>query len=241
MKHRDRRPTPSKSLGPAAGAALLWVLSDLGFYFLLPVLGIAPDYNTSGVQIALYYGFWCGVAAIAFWPHYSGWQRFARWPTLANRPLALTLWVGFFAVAVWFVGWGLPALPPFDLREGVTPPALPLASGLYFLPKSFEILFQQMLVLALVLVLAARGISLMHSSLISAALFGAAHLLLALGGAPWGYVIRFTVMASLFGMVVPSLLLRVPMGLAVSYMTHWGFYALVLTVARLLGAPVSAG
>lgn len=241
MKLRTRRTAPAEGLAPALAAAALWVLSDLGFYFLLPRLGVAPDYNTSGVQIALFYAFWCGVAAIGFWPQYASWSRFSRWPTLENRALGLAVWVLFFAAAVWFVGWGLPALPAFDLREGVTPPTLPLASSLYFLPKSFEILFQQMLVMVLVLVLAARGTGLMRISLICAGLFGVAHLLLALGGAPWGYVLRFTVMASLFGLAFPALLLRVPMGLAVSYMMHWGFYAAVLSVARLYGTAASAG
>lgn len=233
MRHRR----PAASLAPLALIALLWLLSDLGFYFLLPALGIAPDYNSSGVAIALYYAFWGGVAVITFWPQYASWPRFARWPTLDNRLVSLGIWTLAFAAAVWFVARALPALPAFDMREGVTPPALPLANGWYFLPKSVEILFQQLLVMALVLTLAARGTSLARISMACALLFGASHLLLAVGGAPWGYVARFTLMASLFGLAFPYLLLRVPMGLAYSYMTHWGFYALLLTLVRVYGVP----
>jgi hypothetical protein len=234
--HPSQRPAPA-SLAPLALIALVWFLSDLGFYFLLPALGITPDYNQSGVAIALYYVFWGGVAVITFWPQYATWPHFARWPSFNNRLASLGIWTLAFAGAVWFVVWVLPGLPAFDIREGVTPPALPLANSWYFLPKSVEILFQQLLVMALVLTLAARGTSLGRISLACALLFGAAHLLLAFGGAPWGYVARFTAMAGLFGLAFPYLLLRVPMGLAYSYMTHWAFYALLLTLVRIFGAP----
>ncbi len=135
----------------------------------------------------------------------------------------MAIWSFAFTGAVVFAGWILPALPPFDLRAGVTPPALPLANSWYFLPKLMKILFQQLLVMALVLVLAARGMRPGAIAVICAALFGAAHPLLVLGGTPWGYVIRFTDMASLFGLAFPYLLLRVPMGLALSYMTQWSY------------------
>ncbi|GEM_PF-4084427 len=64
-------PAPETSLLPVFGAAALWVLSDSGFYYLLPTLGIDPDYNKQGIAIAMFYTFWIGVAAIAFWPQYA--------------------------------------------------------------------------------------------------------------------------------------------------------------------------
>lgn len=240
MSLRPRGSAALALVAPLLQVALLWLLSDLGFYLVLPAIGVAPDYNTNGVAIALYYAFWSGVAVIGFWPLYAIWSRYAQWKTFENRLLSLAVWSVAFAGAMYFVARVLPALPAFDLREGVIPPALPLANGWYFLPKSVEILFQQLLVTALVLGLAARDIGLRRISLACALVFGAAHLLLAFGDAPWGYVLRFTAMASLFGLAFPYLLLRVPMGLAYSYVAHWGFYALLLTLVRSFGAP-SAG
>jgi hypothetical protein len=126
-------------------------------------------------------------------------------------------------------------LPPFDVREGLDPPELPLATPWYFLPKSVEILFQQLLVVALVLAFSAENYSLRKISLYSAALFGGAHILLAFGDVPWGYVARFATLAAIFGLAFPYLILRVPNGFAYSYVTHWGYYALTVVVARMLG------
>ena len=35
--------------------AMIWAISDLGYYFLLPQLGVTPEYNESSLAIALYY------------------------------------------------------------------------------------------------------------------------------------------------------------------------------------------
>jgi hypothetical protein len=215
--------------------AAIWVASDLGYYFLLPALGVKPDYNAGSVAIALYYVFWVGIAVIAFWPQYASWPRHARWATFENRLASFAVWFLAFAGAVLFAAYVLPALPPFDPR-GANPPELPLATPGYFLPKSIEILFQQLLVVALVLALAAGNHSLRKISIVCAVLFGGAHLLLAFGDVPWGYVARFATLAALFGLAFPYLILRVPNGLAYSYVTHWGYYALTVAMARTLGS-----
>jgi len=226
-------------LQPVALIMAMWVVSDLGYYFVLPTLGVEPDYNASGVAIALYYTFWVGISIIVFWPQYATWPQHAHWSTFQNRFISALVWSIAFTAAVLFAAFVLPSLPPLDVRGGVTPPELPHASPWYFLPKSIDILFQQLLVAALVLTLAAEHISLRRISLYCAILFGAAHLLLAFGDVPWGYVVRFTVMASAFGFVFPYLLLRVPNGLAYSYISHWGYYALMIVLARLLGVGPS--
>jgi hypothetical protein len=66
-------------------------------------------------------------------------------------------------------------------------------------------------------------------------LFGAAHVLLAFGDVPWGYVTRFSILAAIFGLAFPYLILRVPNGFAYSYVTHWGYYAITIIMARMLG------
>ena len=108
-----------------------------------------------------------------------------------------------------------------------------IATPWYFLPKSIEILFQQLLVVALVLILSAQQYSIRRISIYSAALFGGIHILLAFGGVPIGYVIRFMVAASAFGFIFPYLLLRVPNGLAYSYVVHWLYYALSVVMPHI--------
>ena len=61
------------------------------------------------------------------------------------------------------------------------------------------------------------------------------HLLLMFDQVPWSLVIRFVVVASLFGLVFPVLILRVQNGLAYSFAIHWGYYALTVFLARQVG------
>jgi hypothetical protein len=73
----------------------------------------------------------------------------------------------------------------------------------------------------------------------SAALFGVSHLLLAFGGVPVGYVVRFMVAATLFGFLFPYLILRVPNGLGYSYMLHWIYYAITAVMPRIFSPPAT--
>lgn len=223
----------SWTLGPIAGA---WGLADIGYYFLLPVLGVQPNYNDGAVEVTLYYSFWVGIAIIAFWPRYASWSKYSNWATFENRLTSLIVWSLAFGAAVAFAAYVLPTLPPFNPRLGSTPPDLPLATPSYFLPKSIEILFQQLLVVALVLGLSAENFSLRSISLCCAITFGGAHVLLAFGDVSWAYVVRFSVLATLFGIGFPYLILRVPNGFAYSYILHWGYYATTVVMARTLGA-----
>jgi hypothetical protein len=213
----------------------IWTGSDLIYYFLLPGLGQKTSYNEDPIANSLYYVFWAGVAVIVFWPQYASWPRYTRWATFENRLASLGVWLLAFAGTVVFVAYVLPALPPFNPRAGTSPPELPLATPWYFLPKSIEILFQQLLVVALVLSLAAEKYSLRQISISCALLFGGSHFLLVLGGASWGYAIRFATLAALFGLAFPYLILRIPNGLAYSYVTHWAYYAATILMARTVG------
>jgi hypothetical protein len=57
-----------------AQIAIIWTVSDAGYYYLLPALGVQPNYNGGSVAVTLYYACWIGIAVITFWPVY------ARWP-----------------------------------------------------------------------------------------------------------------------------------------------------------------
>jgi len=69
-------------------------------------------------------------------------------------------------------------------------------------------------------------------------MFGGAHILLEFGGVPIGYVIRFMISAAAFGFVFPYLILRVPNGLAYSYMIHWLYYAASVILPHIFSSPI---
>lgn len=219
-------------LATIAQVAALWTASDVGYYFLLPALGQVANYSAASVAVTLYYAFWAGMAVITFWPLYGQWIRFD------NRFGGYIIWSLSFAGCTLFAAYVLPLLPPVDWTEAWNPPEIRVATPEYFLPKSLEILFQQLLILALVLALSARGYSLRRTSITCAAAFGAMHIFLSFGGVPFGYVVRFMVAASLFGFIFPYLLLRVPNGFAFSYMIHWIYYAVSVVLPHVFAAAV---
>jgi hypothetical protein len=224
-------------LGVLAG---VWLASDLGYYFGLPAFGIGTDYNANPMPVTTYYLFWSGLAAIVFWPLYSRWNADGPFPTARNRVVAGTIWTAIFGTVVGFLHWGLPLLPqaswPSDLGK---PPDLLMATSAYFFPKTVEIVFQQLLVLAMVVSLSLDGLPLRTIALFSALLFGGMHILLAFSGIPPRAVILFIVGATLFGAILPKLLLQTRFGLAAAFALHWSFYAAVLAQARIFGPHVA--
>lgn len=218
--------------------AAIWALSDLGYFLLLPVFGVTANYNVDSVAVTLYYGFWTGIAVITFWPLYLSWSEYGRWATFENRLSSYLVWCLSFAACIFFSTYVLPSLPAVVWTESWKPPDVRVATPAYFLPKSIEILFQQLLVVALVLALSAQRYSIRKISVACALLFGAAHIFLAFGGVPWGYVIRFMVSAAAFGLLFPYLILRVRNGLAYSYVIHWAYYAASVLLPHIFSSPV---
>ena len=216
-----------------AQIAAIWTVSDAGYYFLLPALGVQPNYNSGPVAVTLYYAFWIGIAVITFWPLYATWPQYGRWATFQNPLASYVVWSLAFAGCLLFAAYVLPMLPSVNWQEPWNPPEVVFATPWYFLPKSIDILFQQLLVVALVLALAAEQYSLRKISVCCALAFAAAHLLLAFGGVPIGYVIRFMISAAIFGFVFPFLILRVPNGLAYSYIVHWLYYAVSVMLPHI--------
>jgi hypothetical protein len=220
-------------LWTVAQIATIWSVSDAGYYYLLPALGVQPNYNDGSVAVTLYYIFWVGIAVITFWPVYARWPQYGRWATFENRLTSYLVWSLSFAGCLLFAAYVLPNLPSVHWRESWEPPELAVATHWYFLPKSIDILFQQLLVVALVLALAAQNYGIRRISVYCALLFGAAHALLAFGGVPFGYVIRFMISAAAFGLAFPYLILRVPNGLAYSYIVHWLYYAISVVLPHI--------
>ena len=213
--------------------AAVWVVSDVGFHFLLPRIGLIPSYIDDPSVAAGYYAAWIPVTFVIFRAQYRGWTPFgpAR-PLLVFVPL-------FAAFALAFAIYAPAALPDAIWNETGKPPDILVASTWYFLPKSVDILLQQLLIAGLVLAFSAGRRSLWEISGYCAILFGSSHLLLAFGSLPAMYVIRFTVFASLFGLLFPYLILRVPNGIVYSYATHWTYYAATLVTAHTISPYAS--
>lgn len=226
-------PQKAALLWTVAQIAAIWTISDIGYYYLLPALGVQPSYNGGSVAVTLYYVFWIGIVVITFWPVYASWPQYGRWTTFENRITSYLVWSLSFAGCLLFAAYVLPLLPSIHWKESWNPPELVVATPWYFLPKSIDILFQQLLVVALVLALAAQKYSIRKISVYCALVFGAAHALLAFGGVPLGYVIRFMISAAAFGCVFPYLILRVPNGLAYSYVVHWLYYAISVLLPHI--------
>ena len=55
------------------------------------------------------------------------------------------------------------------------------------------------------------------------------------GGTPLDTVLRFMVFAGAFGLLMPTLILRIPNGFAFSYALHWGYYAMTILLMRTFG------
>jgi len=95
----------------------------------------------------------------------------------------------------------------------------------YLVPKSFEILFQQLIIVVLTLRLAATGLPLTGVVLTFLGCFALLHLpmlLLVRRRVGIAYNLASLTLAAVF----PLLILRVPSGVVYSYATHWSFYTL---------------
>ena len=67
-------------------------------------------------------------------------------------------------------------------------------------------------------------------------LFGAFHLSLALNSYNPVYVFRYTIAATIFGAIVPTLILRLRNGFLISYALHWGYYAVDIAAIHFVFA-----
>ncbi len=111
----------------------IWVVSDIGYYFLLPALNIRPSYNDASMEIALYYIFWSGMAVITFWPVYRTWSVYGPRKTFESRLYSYAVWCGSFALCLLFVGYVLPQLPAVSWKERWSPPEFIMATPNYWL------------------------------------------------------------------------------------------------------------
>ena len=197
----------------------LWMLANAGHVIIFPALGLGLSYNAEPISIAGYFLVWAGVTLFYYW------DLFAVWFPTANH---IWKYVGLSlacAGLVWGLLYAFSFLPILRGLQMAPSTDILFANPWYFLPKSAEVLMQQLLIVVLVLELHFRLHSLRNVVIGYAICFGGAHVLFFLiNGAPTAYAAIMTVGALASALVFPYLILRVRGGLVYSYTIHLLFY-----------------
>jgi hypothetical protein len=195
---------------------VLWSVSSVGYYAIKEWAGLSNGYKDAPFLYSAYYLGFTILAALLFQ------HCLRKWQPLAHGVFPILAVSGLRAICTRIV---LPALPDIDLSIApLDPPEFMFANAVYYVPKSFEILFQQVLILTIVLLFSAFGWQTSQVGILTAILFGLFHLSLIFNDVTAFYVARFTIAAICFGAIVPSLMLATRNGATLSYGLHWGFY-----------------
>lgn len=207
--------------------ASIWVVSDLGYQIVSRIFNDGLSYTNNPLFITFYYLFWITITLFAFWNVYINWHIVKNKFTVYAATLLI---IGFIATYIIYL---MPIFPSINWVTEWKPPAeLVFANGWYFLPKSTEIILQQLLISAMVLSFDNAKFKLKSIRLWCAGLFGSAHLLLVFGGPSLLYVSVFTICATIAGFIFPYLILKVRNGFMYSYILHWSFYAIIILIAH---------
>lgn len=213
--------TVRHTLQTLALAAAIWTAATLSYYWLLGPLGVEDGLNEAATFYSAFYTTWAAVAFLTFRRSHFGWLTTDKIRCHVRSGVLLA--VVFFAIAT----IGIPSLPnlPFGSPDG--PPHPFEMSSAYFLPKSTEILLQQLLIAVITIELKFRQLTDIKVAALVGLLFGGAHVMLAYIYPEPVIIIRLTVAAALLGALAPWLMLRLRSGFLVSYTVHWGLYALL--------------
>lgn len=209
----------------------IWTLINIGYHLVLPQFGIELNYNNTPFSTTLYFLFWIGIIVVYFWDVYGSWfkKAFVIW---SHIYLSLGL-----VVLVLTLSYYISLLPALD-RPLPPYPDLFYATAQYFLPKSVEILVQQLLIVVIVLVLYNKFGSLKSTVIGYTVCFGGAHFaLFFLNDSTFSYPLIMTVSAFISSLVFPYLILRVKGGFIYSYLIHFVFYIILATFFHIFPPP----
>jgi len=193
----------------------LWFLVWGGFYVLLH-RGI--NYLSSPYLTSFYFLAAAISSVMLFRNLFVRHVRRAYWDRRLLLPL-LAFCLGFFVYTLIKI---VLTLPESLISE--QPDMFFLSSNPWYLvPKAFDILFQQILLLSLTLLLARKGLSINRISLVCLGLFGTAHLFLMVKNGVFmgGYFFLASIVA---GWLFPRLLIRHLYGIAYTFSLHLLFY-----------------
>ncbi|MBI2065486.1 MAG: hypothetical protein HYT68_00235 [Candidatus Zambryskibacteria bacterium] len=209
--------------------AALWTLANIGYYIILPLLGYQLNYNSAPIVIAGYFLLWAIISTELFW------NLFRK-----NVAKPHHVWLyGILSLGSAGLIWGMLYL--FSLLPIPQILHLPFNTDIlfstpwYFLPKSIEILVQQILIAVLVLEFYSRFNSLKETIIGYIVCFGGAHIILFyMNGTPTPYALMMTAGSMLSAFIFPYLILRVRGGFIYAYSIHLIFYILLAVLLRAL-------
>lgn len=214
-------------IGVIIKIAIIWVLSDIGFNFLMSFIGSDGSYSNNPITISLYYFFWICLTLVVFWRLYRGWEVVEVNISMFDKLVLMGTLVACYIVFVF------PLFPPTILVPFLNPPTeLLSATSWYFVPKSFDIVFQQLLIVAMLIGLKENKYTFKEIAIWSAVFFGGSHIFLIFEHSFY-YTLIFTASATVAGLIFPFLLLRIRNGFLYAYSLHWTFYAVIIAIARL--------
>lgn len=175
-----------------------------------------------------YYVLWTVIAVLYF--KFMFFEKFTHRfiaSEIARVIPVLVIFAAFISLIIAF----LPEISPQKASDN--PPEFMFASIWYYVPKSADVLFQQVIIASMVHAANEQKINLATISLSFAVMFGAFHLLLILDGFILAYVLRFTIAATIFGLIAPYLYLHKKHGFQWAYGLHISFYALNVFTSHL--------
>jgi hypothetical protein len=212
--------------------ALIWGGATAFYYEIFPRLGINLSYNSSPVLIAFYYFIISLITILSFKNTYS------KWAHLNGR-----LWFygvqGVVVCVTFLLSWYFISFLPntHGLKMG-TNLDLVLATPWYFLPKVFEILVQQLLIVAFVIEFNEKLRSLKKIVIAYIVCFVGAHVILYIfNKAPKPYTLIMVISAFLSAFVLPYLLLKTRRGFIYTYILHFLFYIALAFLIHDLPGP----
>ena len=211
---------------------LLWAFANWGYYIILPLVHIDQSYNTSPIEIAVYFLVWFVLSVHVCWGVLSSWlpSKKDAWAYgLQALGMATLIWLSLYGFSQLPIPRGEPFVPYTDIL---------FATPWYFLPKAVEILVQQTLIVSLVLALMRTYRNLTTVMLNYALYFGGAHVVLYLmNNAPTPYAALMTIGALLSSCIAPVLILRVRGGALYSYALHILLYVLIASLLHVYPPP----
>jgi hypothetical protein len=210
----------------------IWTIFNIGYYMVLPLFGIAISYNSSPEILTLYYIVCAIITFLFFKDTYNIKQSFDSkivFYGILSLSLSIILWTSVYIFSLFPVIHG----PKISAYTDII-----LATPWYFLPKSIEILIQQLMISVLVLELYKTFQSLKSVIIGYLICFGGAHLVLFyLNGSPVQYSLIMTISAFASTLFFPYLILKVRGGFLYSYAIHFIFYVLLAVLFHAFPPP----
>jgi hypothetical protein len=210
----------------------LWVVANIGYYTLFPLLGVDLSYNESPIIFAVYFAVWFALGLYIFWDLFVTFLSFERY-------VWFYVYVGIGLVGFCSVSFYILSLLPVALGEHIAPYTdIVFATPWYFLPKSTEILLQQTIVIALVIGLHNQFQSFARTVLGYLAFFGGVHVLTYFFGTdPTPHAGVMAVAAVISTAFFPYLILKVRSGFVYCFIIHLTFYIGLSIYLHTLPSP----